>query len=880
MRYCFFTSFGLNFQNTKILLKLHFRLLVFLIVVNYSLGFANSNAMRSIALDYSTQLPDSTQKKDTASKKNPLIEDPIFSNATDSLVYSLDGKKVYLYGNAVVTYQNLELKAQYIEFDMEKKEVYAVGLPDSTGKTVGRPTFKEGNQKFEMDSIFYNFDTKRAKITGVVTEQEGGYMHSRVTKKMENDVVNLAGGKYTTCDQPHPHFYIGITKGKIIPNDKIISGPAYLVIEDVPFPIGIPFGFFPNTRKRAAGIILPEYGEENTRGLFLRGGGFYFGYSDYMDQKITGDIYSKGSWALKTLTNYRLRYRYSGSFGLDISSTVTGEKGMDDYSKNNSYWIRWSHSQDPKARPNSTFQANVNFGSSNHNRYNARNLDNILSNTFTSSISYSKVWPGTPFSMSTSLNHSQNNITKRVDVGFPRGSFNMSRIYPFKRKTAIGAPAWYEKIGLSLSTSFDNKVSVLEDNLFKKTVLDSMQNGMKHDIPLSTSFNLLKYITVSPGASWNEYWYLNTIEKRWDEATKKVYTDTIRGFNRGYQYSTSVSMSTKLYGTFSFKSTSRVQAIRHMLTPSVSLGYRPDFSEDKYDFYKTVQIDSTGRTQRYSIFEKGIYGGPGGGKSGVLNFSLGNTLEMKVFSSKDTVNNVKKIKILEGFNVGASYNLLADSMNWSDISVSGRTNLFEKININFSGAFCPYAINEKGVKLKEFEYSQTGRFARFIRGSLGFDFSLNSSKEKGKGGNQQGTNPPGDTPLGRYSDDSQFGQSLGNQYSDQYVDFNVPWNVRFSYNLSYSKPGYEKSVTQTLNFSGDLNLTPKWKIAFTSGWDFKKRQLTMTTFNIYRDLHCWDMRFTVVPIGTYKSYSFQINVKASMLQDLKYQKKEHYLDNM
>ncbi|MBC7125549.1 MAG: LPS-assembly protein LptD, partial [Bacteroidales bacterium] len=785
---------------------------------------------------------------DSAKNKKSAIDDPVITNADDSIVYSLDGKIAYLYGNGVVTYQNLELKANYIEFDMETKQVYASGLPDSTGKISGKPKFKEGSQSFEMEKIYYNFDTRRAKIIGVVTEQSGGFMHSAVTKKMEDDVVNLQGGKYTTCDLDHPHFYIAITKGKMIPDKKIVAGPAYLVIEDVPFPLIIPFGFFPNTRKRAAGVLIPEYGEENNRGLFLRNGGFYFGMGDYMDQRLTFDVYSRGSWGVRGQTSYKLRYKFSGSLNLEYSTIVTSDKGLPDYSKQNSYWIRWSHNQDPKASPNSTFQANVNFGSSNYNRYNARSINTALSNTFNSSISYSKTWPGSPFSLSTSLTHSQNTINKSVDLNFPRVAFNMSRIYPFKRKNAIGVPKWYEKVGVSLNTSLENRVQVKEDNLFKRTVFDSLQNGMKHSIPVSTSFNLLKFITVSPGVNYNEFWYLQTIEKNWNADSNRVEIDTLRGFKRGYEYSTSVSMSTKVYGMFQFSKKSKVQAIRHVITPSVSLGYRPDFSDPKYGFYRTVQSDSTGKTTRYSIFEKGIYGGPGGGKSGVVSFSLSNLLEMKVKSVNDTVNPVKKVKIIDGLSMNASYNLLADSLNWSDVSVSGRTGLFDgKVNINYSGGFNLYAINEQGRIYNRYEWNESGKLARFTRGNIGVDFSLNSKKEGQANSSTAGrTRGAGEIPPGTAPDGSNFGESLGTMYGLDYVDFSVPWNVRFSYNLSYSKPALQSSLVQTLSFSGSISLTPKLKIGFNSGYDFKNKKLTTTSLNFYRDLHCWEMRLTVI----------------------------------
>ncbi len=866
---------------TKIGLKLRFRFTLLLLLINQLALLANRFDSVALKQMLAYAKPDTVSTPDSAKNKKSAIDDPVLTNADDSIVYSLDGKIAYLYGNGVVTYQNLELKANYIEFDMETKQVYASGLPDSTGKISGKPKFKEGSQSFEMEKIYYNFDTRRAKIIGVVTEQSGGFMHSAVTKKMEDDVVNLQDGKYTTCDLDHPHFYIAITKGKMIPDKKIVAGPAYLVIEDVPFPLIIPFGFFPNTRKRAAGVLIPEYGEENNRGLFLRNGGFYFGMGDYMDQRLTFDVYSRGSWGVRGQTSYKLRYKFSGSLNLEYSTIVTSDKGLPDYSKQNSYWIRWSHNQDPKASPNSTFQANVNFGSSNYNRYNARSINTALSNTFNSSISYSKTWPGSPFSLSTSLTHSQNTINKSVDLNFPRVAFNMSRIYPFKRKNAIGVPKWYEKVGVSLNTSLENRVQVKEDNLFKRTVFDSLQNGMKHSIPVSTSFNLLKFITVSPGVNYNEFWYLQTIEKYWNADSNRVEIDTLRGFKRGYEYSTSVSMSTKVYGMFQFSKKSKVQAIRHVITPSVSLGYRPDFSDPKFGFYRTVQSDSTGKTTRYSIFEKGIYGGPGGGKSGVVSFALSNLLEMKVKSANDTVNPVKKVKIIDGLSMNASYNLLADSLNWSEVSVSGRTGLFDgKVNINYSGGFNLYAINEQGRIYNRYEWNESGKLARFTRGNIGVDFSLNSKKDGQANSSTAGrVGGAGEIPPGTAPDGSNFGESLGTMYGLDYVDFSVPWNVRFSYNLSYSKPALQSSLVQTLSFSGSISLTPKMKIGFNSGYDFKNKKLTTTSLNFYRDLHCWEMRLTVIPIGYYKSFSFQINVKSSILQDLKYTKRDHYLDN-
>lgn len=849
---------------------MHFRLLVLSFLIITSIGRASETTNKVLIDNFLAQ--DTLSTKDSAKKlkKKPPFTDPIFSNAKDSTTYSLDGKKIFLYGDAVVTYQNIELKAQYIEFDMEKKEVFAKGLPDSTGKNVGRPVFKEGGNTYNMEDIYYNFGSKKAKIKGVVTEQDGGYMHGEETKKMPDNCVNISHGKFTTCDQPHPHFYIAITKGKVIPNDKIISGPAYLVIEDVPMPIGIPFGFFPNTRKRANGIILPEYGEEIRRGVYLRGGGYYFGINDNMDMKLTGDIYSFGSWLLRSQSTYKKRYKYSGSFNIDYSIIKTDADTI------TSYNIAWTHTQDTKANPNSTFSANVNFGSTNHNRYNAQSINAFHNNTINSSISYSKNFVGTPFRLNTSLTHSQNNQTKIVNVNFPRIAFSMDKIYPLKKESNTSSARWYEKVGVSLNTSLDNKVTVKESELFKKEIIDKMSNGIKHDIPLSTSFNLLKYVIVSPSVSYSEYWYAKTIRRNWNSTDKKIVEDTIPGFRRAYQYSTSASMSTTVYGMFNFGKDKAIQAIRHKITPTVSISYRPDFSEPQYGFYKTVQTDTAGHTKKYSIFERSVYGGPGAGKSGVISFGLGNNLEMKVRSSKDTINNFKKIKIFESLSFSSGYNLLADSMNLQNISFNGNTRLFDKIGINFSGSFDPYALNSsKTSRISQYQFKNNGRFARLVSVNFGVDFSLNSSKKNNSNTNKQpiiGENPdPTQT-------DAQFGQSLSSNYNQQ-VDFNVPWNLRVNYAFNYSKPLDTKTISQTLGFGGDLSLTPKWKIGFQSSYDFKNRKLSTTSLNISRDLHCWTMNITIIPIGIYKSYSFQINVKSGMLQDLKWKKRDSYLDN-
>jgi hypothetical protein len=900
------------YYPTKIALKLHLRATLILFISFLAVNHSHANSLTADFSDYYLQTPDSSSfAPDTLSfgadslalpadssaiasdtlknKSKSPINNPIFKEAKDSLLYSIDGKKVYLWGDAKVKYESMELTAAYIEYDMESSVVFAEGRPDSTGNIVGKPVFKEGEQVFNMESMRYNFDTKKAKIYGVITEEADGFLHSHDTKLMPDKSINVKGGKYTTCDHENPHFYISISKAKLLPNDKLITGPAYLVIADVPFPLILPFGFFPSKKGRSSGIVLPEYGEEAERGFFLRGGGFYLGLSDYFDLKVTGNIYSKGSWASNFLTTYRKRYRFSGSFAFDFSQNVIGEKGYPDYMKDQSYWLRWSHSQDPKANPNSTFQARLNLGSPSHNRYNAQSVDNFLTNSISSSISYSKVWPGTPFSMSTSMNHSQNNLDSTINIGFPKVAFNMNRIYPFKRKNNIGAPAWYEKIGLSYSGNLDNSVNTRTDSLLTLSSFDKMRNGMQHRIPVSTSFNILNYITVSPSANYTENWYTKTITKRWDEEEKKVVTEDVNGFKRAYQYNASLSASTKLYGMYNFKSTSKVQAVRHVMTPNVSLSYRPDFSEAKYGFYEEVQADTTGtKFQEYSIFQGALFGSPGAGKSGVISFGLANNLEMKVLSDRDSTSDTRIIKLLESFNLNSGWNMLADSMHLSPISLTARTMLFEMFNINFSGTLDPYGLDEKGNRVKDFQYALNKQLVRLTNFRTGISFSLSGGDKRGDSDKNQGglgrsmdgmQRGRDGMPMGGDMGNPNFGESIGTGYLDgEYVDFDVPWNIRFDYSFTYSKQRIEPVTTQTLSFSGDVSLSPKWKIGFRSGYDFKGKKLTTTSLNFFRDLHCWEMSLSVVPIGYLRSFSFKINVKSGTLRDLKLSRRQSHYD--
>ena len=610
----------------------------------------------------------------------PFLDDQLSGKNTDSLVYDVRNKRVYVYNEGDVTYQNRNLKADYMQIDMDTKLIYAYGKPDSVdGKwTVTKPEFTEGGTAYQMDTITYNLDTQKAKIKGVATQQGDGWLVGGSVKKMPDNTFNIEHGKYTTCDQTdHPHFYLAMTKAKVIPGKKVVTGPAYLVMEDVPiYFLGIPEGFFPINMGPKSGLLMPTYGEETSKGFFLRDLGYYITLGEYADLALRGGFYTLGSWEASAASRYIKRYKYSGSFNVEFSSVKTGEKGEPDYIKQNNFRVQWTHSQDAKANPGSTFSASVNFATSGYNRYSATNINDILSTQTNSSISYSKSWSGTPFSLSANMAISQNSQNKSISVTLPTVVFNVSRFYPFKRKEKTGKDRWYEKISMQYTGKMTNSVTTTESEIFSKKTLENMKNGIEHSIPVSASFNLLNYINITPSFNYTEKWYFKKQEYEWNPITNQ--TDTLPsnyGFYRLYNYSTSVSASTTLYGMYDFTKKRRdrkIQAIRHTITPSVGFSYTPDFADPRYGYYLTRQTDSTGRVTTYSPYAVNAYGVPSSGRSMSMTFSLSQNLEMKVLSKRDT-SGVKKIKLIDELRLGGSYNFLADSMRLSTISLSSRT---------------------------------------------------------------------------------------------------------------------------------------------------------------------------------------------------------------
>jgi hypothetical protein len=857
----------------------------------------------TISLIESDMLP----ARQPANRQNNFLTSKVEYTATDSIVYSVTEQKFFLWREAYVKYENLELQADYIEIDMVKNEVFATGITDSLGNVTGRPVMTEGAETFEAETMRYNFQTKKGIITGIVTEQQDGFLHGHTTKKHANDHLHIHGGKYTTCDLDHPHFYIALTRAKVIPDDKVISGPAYLVIEDIPLPIAVPFGFFPNKPDRRSGILFPTYGEEASRGFFLRNGGYYLHLNDYMDLRLMGDVYSLGSWSANAASNYSRRYRFNGSFRYAYSYNVTGERGLANYMENTSYNIAWQHRQDAKASPNSNFSASVNFGSSSYNRLNSIVPDITATNTAQSSISFSQRWPDSPFSLTSNISANQNFSNNSVTVRLPSVNFNMARQYPFRSAQRVGDYRWYENIELSYTSNLDNRINTLDTLLFRRETLRNMESGFRHEIPIRANFRLFNLLNITPGISYSGVMYTSQIRQNWAEDAVNprtgeigpgVVTDTIPGIVYGHAINPnfSTSLSQNIYGMFTFRN-SRVEAIRHVMTPSVGFSFIPDMGGINPDYYRMVQNNEQGRMVEYSIFQGQMYGTPSvSGRAGNVTFSLLNNLEMKVRDQRDTINQSRKVAILERLNFSTSYNIYADSMNWSVINMTGSTSIFEnKVRINFNAIMDPYALNENNQRYNAFQWSQNRTPGRITRAGLNVTMGLRSAaaqRPSGAGmGALPGPVPPDETALPRMDahgeilpgEDDIFGHldDVAHEvyYYGEYVDFNVPWNLNVRYNLNYTRPQRDSRISQTLNFSGDLSLTPRWKIQFTSGYDFEANEFTPTNINIYRDLHCWDMRFGVVPFGSRKSWNFSIAVKSSLLKDLKYRTTRSWYDN-
>ncbi len=836
-----------------------------------------------------TVLQNDTLRQDTTTvvrrkrSSRDKLESQVKYSARDSMITAVEKRKLYLYGDAQVYYEDIELKADFMEFDMNNNVVTAMSLTDTSGSVTGRPVFKKGDETFESDTISYNFKTKKGMIKNIVTEQGEGYLHSQVTKRLTNGHIHIKNGKYTTCNADHPHFYIGLTKAIAIPDDKIVSGPAYFVMEDIPLPLILPFGFFPNSKRRSAGILFPTYGEEQTRGFFLRQGGVYIPLGDYMDLVLQADFYSRGTKGIIAKSTYNWKYHFTGGF--DFKYYWNRVNDDYDYKPYNDYSIVWRHTQSPKANPTRTFSANVNISKATYSKNYGYDLESYLRNNQSSSISYSKRW-GSMFALNATATHTQDNISGKVNLNLPNATFKVNRFYPFRSKNMTGKPKWFENIQLSYDAGIQNKISTSDSTILKDFKLENMQNGFYHNIPVSlANIRLLKFINITPSLSYKGVAYTSKIVKSFPDSIlftnspeQYVRTDTVYGLRYAHAINSSVSISVnpKIYGMFqSTRPNSYVRAVRHVISPSAGFSFSPDVSSLMPNYYHTIRYPrsmSRVSEKTYSMYEGYIYGTPvAKGSVGAISLGLNNNLEMKVLSKNDTTGEPKKVSILDNLNFSSSYNPFIDTLRWNDISMSGSTRLLNnKISVTFGGSLSPYAIDKAGNKYNRSHFKETQKLLRLTRFNVNIGTSFQSSQGK-RSGTTAETEDEESVPRTDYDDESAvFGE---------YVDFDIPWSLRINYSWSYNKPRNTKSIAHTIDISGDLSLTKKWKIGGRTGYDFVNREVTITNISISRDLHCWTMQMSAVPFGPRKSYSFSINANSAILRDLKWDKRKSWWDN-
>jgi len=846
-------------------------------------------------------------------KKKGAIDAPINYKANDSIVFFGTGTG-FLYGNSNVRYQQahpIELQADLIRMNMDSNTVYATGRLDSLGKEIGLPIFKDNNDEYSSKELSYNFETRKGFIKGGITQQGEGYIVADKTKKMNDDEMCMKGGKYTTCDHhDHPHFYLQLTKAKVKPGSYIVAGPAYLVIEDVPLPLIIPFGFFPFTSTYSSGIIMPSYGDEMERGLFLKNGGYYFAINDYFDLELTGEIYTKGTWGIQLGSTYTKRYKFNGNFRASYREDIYGEKDLPGYSKYNNFKVAWTHRQDAKASQYSSLSASVDFTTSGYNQSNVNNYYNPAEqskNITSSSVNYTQRFPESPWSLSVNALVSQRSQDSTISLSLPNITVAMSRVYPFKRDNAVGKERFYEKIALSYNMSFANSITAKENKLMTSSFAKDWKNAIDHKIPITASFNLLKYLTISPSINLHDRMYFNKVDRSWNKQQQQEELDTISGFYNVYDFNVGVSMQTKLYGFYTPSSKlfgDKIDRIRHVMTPSVSFNYHPDFGEDIWDFYNSYDkliVDKndinkiTHQTVTYSPYSNGMYGVPGQGMVGSINWSLGNNVEMKVKDQKksDEVGTIqyKKVSLIDNFTISGGYNFAADSLKLQNFAASLRVKLTKSFSLNLAGAFDPYkfGLNEYGNPVR---INQLRQFPRFQGTGTSFQYTLNNDtfKKKDKNSKADEKNDTNDSEgvdfnldkpsnIDEKKDDEKTEEKMLS--SDGYVKPTITWSFTFNYSVrwgisntfDYDLMDYKRDWTHNLSFSGNINPTPKWKLNYTGSFDLTELEITQMTFSIVRDLHCWRMSASVSPFGIYKSYMVTVGVNASMLQDLKYEKR-------
>ena len=882
---------------------------------------------RTLSSDPLRQEPVDSVATDSLSTKEKLTA-PVFYTAQDSMVFT-KGNMGYLYGDADVKYGDLGIKGEQITMNLDSNIISSTFGIDSVGKEFGFPVFTQGGTEYEMKKVRYNFDTGKAFISNVITQQGEGNIVANTAKKNADNSFYMVNAKYTTCDlHDHPHFYLNLSKAKVRPEKDVVTGPAWLVVADVPlFPIVLPFAFFPFTKTYSSGIIMPSYGDEMERGFYLQNGGYYFAINDYVDLALTGEIYTKGTWGLSARSNYRKRYKFSGNVNASYLNTVTGDKGLKDlnipgaYSVSKDFRINWTHSQDPKANMYRTFSASVNFSTS---RANLNDLSRLYSreasnNTKSSSVNITQRFPDSPWSLSATMNINQVSRDSTVSATLPNISITMNRIYPFKRKKAVGAERWYEKISMSYSGEFRNSVNAIKENrFFKSNLIKDWQNGMRHSIPVSATFSLFDVIQISPSVNYTERWYTGAIKEAWDPVEKRnVVVDTINGFKRVYDYGASISANTKLYGMYvPWKIFGdKIQAIRHVFSPSISLSYKPDFGDPRYGFYeKYTYRNEYGDEVEYSYspYSRMMFGTAPAGESGSIGFDFKNNLEMKVKSESDTTG-FRKISLIDDLGVNFSYNMMADSMKWSMINTNIRLKFSKSYTLSLNATWDPYLYeldkNGRPVAVDKLRILNGKGFGKLQSTGTSFSYSINqdtfkklfgkkdASNGEKEGGEDPNANLPDDGTLGRNPNETAAkksvfdtaSQSMGEFDDDGYLKNPIQWNLSFNYsvrygydtqNFDFDRMEYPGKLTHSLGISGSLQPTKNWNFTFNTDYNFDYKKFTSINCSLTRNLHCWNMSASFIPIGPYKSYNFTIRANSSMLQDLKYDQRSSPYDNI
>lgn len=842
------------------------------------------------------------------------IDAPVKYSAEDSLVYDAESGTAYLYGNSKVDYENMKLTSDKVHMNLDKSTVRATGTIDSTaeGGIKGKPVFTMGKDEYKSDTMAFNFKSKKGLIKGVYTEQQDGFLSGEVGKRDSTGSIYLQHGRYTTCDKPHPDFYIALSRAKVRPGKDVVFGPAYLVVADVPLPLAIPYGFFPFSKKYSSGFIMPSYGDESDRGFYLRDGGYYFAISDKWDLKLLGEIYTKGSWGVSAASNYRKRYRYSGSFLFSYQDSKTGDKGLPDFAEQESFKIQWNHRQDPKANPYSSLAASVNFATSNYERNNLNSMYNpqtLTQTTRTSSVSWSTGFSSIGLSLSATTNLAQDMRTSSIQITLPDLNISLSRFYPFKRKHLVGKERWYEKISMSYTGQLANSISTKEDKLLHSNLIKDWKNAFQHTIPVQANFTLFNYINVTPSFNFTDRMYSKKVTRGWDNTLQKeVVRDTTYGFHNVYNWSMSVGTSTKLYGFWVPNRKlfgDKIQAIRHVITPQVSFSYSPNFGARRYGYYDSYQYtDASGNVKlvEYSPYQDELYSVPGKYKTEMISWDVSNNIEMKIKSDKDTTG-YKKISIIDELGASMSYNAAADYHRWSDLSMRLRLKWWKNYTFSLNAQFATYAY-ELDANGKPYVGNHTewgyGRLPRFQGMSQNFSFTLNPEKLKKWFGRKDDkdddkvsvdsdgpdtnieSNMDDDLEKGKYAAKKKRG-NIAETDDDGYMSFNMPWSLTIGYGITMRENTagrfntktmrYPYKFTQTLNFSGNIRISDGWNINFSSGYDFENHAMSMTTASLSRDLHCFNMSASVV-LAPYTSYNFTFRCNAATLTDaLKYDKR-------